>query len=137
MRGRSTSGEEPAKHVEERELPPELSRAFSALAFDARTAIWLHTVEGEDVGDIARWLQTSRSTVWRRIREGLEQLRSALRDRGLVIAAGFSLERALSELPSATASCTSPRWRARFPRAGSASLSCSSPRVDIPVISAL
>ncbi len=101
MEARGTSSESPAERVTATELHPALSRAFAGLAMDTRAAIWLHAVEGETVREIATSLQTSRSTISRKIRSGLGQLRAALRGAGFAVGAGFSLECALRELPNA------------------------------------
>jgi RNA polymerase sigma-70 factor (ECF subfamily) len=88
-------------------LPQELDRpvaeALASLSPETRAALWLHVVEGEGVRQVAACLHSSRSTISRRIRAGLEALRASLVKSGVSLAGAAALRSTLlgSEMPPA------------------------------------
>jgi RNA polymerase sigma-70 factor (ECF subfamily) len=83
------------------DLEPAIAEALASLSPETRAAIWLNVVEGEGVREVAAFLDSSRSTVSRRIRAGLEALRGRLATSGLALAGTAALRGILrgSEIP--------------------------------------
>src|SRR6185503_9320168 len=80
-------------------LPADLERpvagALASLSPETRAALWLHVVEGEGVREVAACLGSSRSAVSRRIRAGLDELRSSLAKSGTALVGAAALRGAL------------------------------------------
>ena len=83
------------------DLEPALAEALASLAPETRAALWLNVVEGEGIREVAACLDSSRSTVSRWIREGLDALRGRLATSGLALAGTAALRGVLSgsEIP--------------------------------------
>lgn len=92
--------DEPAQAATWAELSPRLDEAINELPEDARAILIEHFLHGRSQRDIAATLGESPATVCRKIKASLDQLRTSLKRRGVVIAAA-SLA---TLLPASTAS---------------------------------
>ena len=99
-------GDRPEKGVLKDEQLRLLSDALKTLSPETRAALWLHIAEGEGVREVAQALDSSRSTVSRRVQAGLAQLRSRFRDRGYAIPGVLGVRDMWTALPEAEAPAT-------------------------------
>ena len=60
------------------DLALRLNAAFMTLPPEMRAALWLHTVEQEDLAEVANTLEQNPSAVERLVGEGLRELRQFL-----------------------------------------------------------
>ncbi len=90
-------GNAPEPQRERESLSDHVDEALAALDEMQRTLLVLHFFEGHSHDEIARGLDVSRSTVTRRIADGVEQVRTRLRAKGVTIPSA-ALAAALIEL---------------------------------------
>jgi RNA polymerase sigma-70 factor (ECF subfamily) len=76
-----------------------LAEGLQNLSAETRAAIWLHVVEGGGLREVAESLGSTRTTVHRRIRMGLDQLRLFLERRNFAVHLTVPLGRLLFQLP--------------------------------------
>lgn len=89
------------------ELAPLIDSSIASLHEEVRLPLVLHYLHGQSQQEIARTLRISQPTVSRRLGAGVEQLRAALRARGVVgntmtVASVASILEAVSESAAAT-----------------------------------
>ncbi len=78
----------PGSDASWREVRPHVDEALSQLDEPTREVLLRHFLEGQSMAALAGELGVSRPTVSRRVASGLTELRSQLRKRGVMIAAG-------------------------------------------------